>query len=206
MPAQLWNRSGTSNSATEPDAPGTKIRRRPSRLSWPHPKRWPSNLPSLASAAAVPAAGDVFRTSLARGGAGQRCVEGARLLIALNRERDLIARKGAPHLGIGGAVHLDHYGFFDISARSAEVFDQKNESPDLPAGINGSISAVRPSFSHMRLGARARARQIACSRNDSGHLTRDVAREREDLRPGPFRDHRGRRRDGFHRRRAAGES
>src|ERR1700738_4730507 len=100
MPAQPWNLLGPSYSAPEPSGPAAKTRRKPSMLSWPQPKQCPSKWTSIPipSAAAVPAARDVLRGCLTAGGVGQGRVDRAGLLVAIHRERDLVALPALPDL------------------------------------------------------------------------------------------------------------
>src|SRR4029077_1683224 len=47
MPVQLWNLGSTVYSATEPSGPGSNFSLRPSPLSGPQPKQWPSHSTSM---------------------------------------------------------------------------------------------------------------------------------------------------------------
>src|ERR1700738_3491150 len=110
-------------------------------LSWPHPKQCPSKWTSIpiASAAAVPAAGDVLRANLAAGGIGHGRVNRAGLLVAGHRECDLVALPALAPLRRVRIVHLDDHCAVDVCAGAAEVCDVENHAPDVAARVERSV-------------------------------------------------------------------
>src|ERR1700730_16316544 len=103
------------------------------------------------SAATVPAPDDVLRGDFTAARARHRCINRARLLAAINGERDFVSVSGLPASGRVRVVHLDGDPAADVGAGAAEVRDQENDTPNLPAGINRSVKSVRPFVSDMAL-------------------------------------------------------
>src|SRR5438477_2636571 len=202
IPAQLWNRSGTWYSAVEPSGPGSNFSCRPSGLSGPQPKQWPSKWTSISgSAPAVPLAGEVLGAVRTGRGVGQKRVDRARLLGAVDGERHLVRgrlRDGIrvlvePRLLVVGRLQGYLHVLRRVGPRAPKVLDDDVQLPLVAARVDARVEAVRPGVAVARLGARAEGLLCALVRHDVRDLAGQVTCQNEVLRPRALREDRRRR-------------